>query len=642
MAWNEGLSPEQEIAAKHVGSPGRLLAGPGTGKTRTLTARIIYLIQEKHISPGDILAITFTRVAASELKRRVSTLLGHSMVPQIVTLHSFALSTILRRGAGDRLPIPIRIADDYEERDIIQEDLKQYLNLERIVEVRKLITQLSADWEKLEVDKSDWESRFPNPLFLGAWKEHRKIYGYTLRAELVYQLKLALEEGAIYLGQCPSHVLIDEYQDLNACDLAVVKNLSRSGAELYVAGDDDQSIYGFRYANPEGIRRFITEYNGAADLSLTECRRCAEPILNTALFVAQQDIRRSPKILTPNREIDNGEVHLLRFGDYDEEAAGIAAIARWLIDEKGVEPDRILILLRSDAHHKFSEPIRSALVEKGLAAATIENPLDIINETQGRILISMLRLMKNAGDNLAWRTILHYRNNRLGERAFVHIYNIARTHGLTFFEAIKEIQNSPSLIERQGDLIKAGFEEINEELNKLKVTCDGCDKFSDFVDWMFDEYFTGDDWDELNLLLHSIVEKNEIDSLDSLLNVLTTPPQELGQEKAPGNINVMTMHQAKGLDADAVFIMAAEDEYIPGRAEGEAIDDERRLLYVSLTRARSYLCISYCNQRTGLQSHSGRTSGQTARYLTQFLSGGLLPSQEGSMYLSQLNIRLDS
>ncbi len=638
MAWNEGLSPEQEVVARHIGSHGRLLAGPGTGKTRTLTGRIIYLIEELQVASSDILAVTFTRVAASELRSRVSRLLGGDMVPQIVTLHSFALSTILRRGAGSRLPSPIRIADDYEERWIIQEDFKQYLNLGNLSEVRDLIAQLSADWETLAADGDGWERRFPSPLFLGAWREHRKIYGYTLRAELVYQLKLALEEGEIHLVGCPSRVLIDEYQDLNSCDLAVVKSLSRSGAELYVAGDDDQSIYGFRYANPEGIRRFTTEYEGAVDLSLTECHRCAENILSIGLYVARQDTHRAEKPLAPNREIGAGEVHLLRFEDYAEEATGLASIASWLVDEKGIAVDRILILLRSDANHKFSDPIREALENKGLAAATVENPLDILDSSEGRELLSMLRLMSNPGDSLAWRTIMIQRRNHLGEQAFYHIYDIARVRGITFFEALRLIQATPELVERQGGLIKDEFEALSQNLDRLKEVYDGSDEFSDFIDWMFDEIFTGEDWEEINLLIHNLVETNEINSLDSLLNILTTPPQELGQVKVAGSVNIMTMHQAKGLDADAVFIAAAEDEYIPGRAVGEAIDDERRLLYVSLTRARSFLYITYCLQRTGVQRHSGRTSGQTARHLTQFLSGGPLASQEGSEYLSQINV----
>ena len=637
MAWNEGLSPEQEEVAKHIGSHGRLLAGPGTGKTRTLTGRITYLIEEQHVAPGDILAITFTRAAASELRSRVSRLLGSDMVSQIVTLHSFALSTILRRGAGSRLPSPIRIADDYEERWIIQEDLKLYLDLGTIQEVRQLIAQLSADWETLAADGNDWEGRFPSPLFLGAWREHRRIYGYTLRAELVYQLKLALEEGEIYLVECPSYVLIDEYQDLNSCDLAVVKSLSRSGAELYVAGDDDQSIYGFRYANPEGIRRFTREYHGVADLSLTDCYRCAENILNIALYVARQDTRRAEKLLAPNREIGAGEVHLLRFGDFAEEAAGIASIARWLVDEKGIAVDRILVLLRSDANHKFSEPIREALENEELAASTVENPLDVLESSEGRVLLSILRLMSNSEDSLAWRTIMMQRRNHLGEQAFHHIYEVARVQGTTFFEALRLITATPRLVERQGEQIKSEFEALVQNLNRLNEAYNGHDEFSDFINWMFDEIFTGEDWEQIDQFIHNLVEENGINSVNSLLHTLTTPPQEVGQVKVDGSVNIMTMHQAKGLDADAVFVAASEDEYIPGRALGEAIDDERRLLYVSLTRARSFLYITYCSQRTGTQLHSGRTSGQAVRHLTQFLSGGPLVSQEGGQYLSQID-----
>ena len=637
MAWNEGLSPEQEKVAQHVGSHGRLLAGPGTGKTRTLTARIVYLIEELHISPGDILAITFTRAATSELKSRVSRLLGSDMVPQIVTLHSFALSTILRRGAGSRLPSPIRIADDFEERWIVQEDLKRYLDLGTLGEVRDLIAKLSADWGTLVADRDGWEGRFSSPLFLGAWREHRGIYGYTLRAELVYQLKLALEEGEIQLLGCPSYVLIDEYQDLNSCDLAVVKSLSQSGAELYVAGDDDQSIYGFRYANPEGIRRFTTEYDGAADLGLTQCHRCAENILNIGLYVARQDTRRVEKLLAPNRLIGVGEVHLLRFGDFSEEASGIASIARWLVDEIGIAVDRILILLRSDANNKFSEPIREALENEGLAAATAENPFDILDSSEGRELLSVLRLMSNSEDNLAWRTMMMQRRNHLGDQAFFNIYKIARVRGIKFIEALKLIQATPELVERQGRQIKREFEALSQYLSRLIEAYNEYDEFSDFIDWMFNEIFTSEDWGKINELIHNYVEMNEIDSLESLLNILTMPPQEVGQVRVEGRVNIMTMHQAKGLDADAVFVAVAEDEYIPGRALGEAIEDERRLLYVSLTRARSFLYITHCILRTGAQRHSGRTSGSMVRHLTQFLSGGPIISQEGREYISQIN-----
>ena len=155
----------------------------------------------------------------------------------------------------------LRIADDWEERHIILEDLKQLLRLQRVDQARDLFNELSADWQSLTADQADWERRYPNPQFLGAWREHRYIYGYVLRDELVYQLKRAMEQDPDFtVDGPPTYLLVDEYQDLNRCDLAVVKAIADHGAEVYCAGDDDQSIYGFRKAHPEGIRRFTVDY----------------------------------------------------------------------------------------------------------------------------------------------------------------------------------------------------------------------------------------------------------------------------------------------------------------------------------------------------------------------------------------------
>lgn len=637
MTWNDGLSPEQEVAAKHIGSHARLLAGPGTGKTRTMTSRVAYLVEVQHVPASEILALTFTRAAASELRNRVTTLLDEHAVPQVSTLHSFALRSILQLGAGNRLPSPIRIADDYEERWIIEEDIKRILDLDRVDNARDLIELLSADWETLAPDAEDWERRFPNPQFLGAWKEHRTIYGYTLRAELVYQLKLALEEGAVTLSNSPKHVLIDEYQDFNPCDLSIVRSLARSEAEIYVAGDDDQSIYGFRYADPNGIRRFTQEYEGSADLSLTECYRCGQNILTIAQFIAGQDNRRVEKPLAPRADSEPGEVHLLRFGDYDEEALGIAAIARWLVDVQRVPIDRILVLMRSDKYQKFSDPIRVAFEGQGIPASTIENPLITFDSRAGRIFLSLLRLMTNPEDSLAWRDLITHRDNNLGARAISGIYETARNKGTTFYRALTIIDETPSLLAMQGLQIKSEYEAINGELGRLREECERTESLLDFISWMLTEFIAAEDAEDILEVIHRVISENAVTSTEGLLHDLTTPMREAEQVRVEGKVNIMTMHQAKGLDADAVFVVAAEDEYIPGRAEGSSIDDERRLLYVSLTRARSFLYITHCIRRTGGQRHMGRTSGSVARNLTQFLSGGLLVSTPAEDYLNQLH-----
>jgi DNA helicase-2/ATP-dependent DNA helicase PcrA len=601
-----------------------------------MTGRVAYLIEEQHVPAREILALTFTRAAASELKNRVAALLEEQGVPQVSTLHSFALRSILQSGAGNRLPSPIRIADDYEERWIIEEDIKRILNLDRVDQARDLIARLSADWETLAADAHDWEQRFPDPQFLGAWKEHRTIYGYTLRAELVYQLKRALEEGAVELSDSPKHVLVDEYQDLNSCDLSIVRSLARSGAELYVAGDDDQSIYGFRYADPGGIRRFISEYEGAADLSLTECYRCGQNILAIAQFVAAQDTRRVQKPLAPCRDSSPGEVHLLRFGDYDREALGIAAITRWLVNIRRIPIDRILVLVRSDKYQRFSDPIRVAFEAEELPAATVEDPLVVLESDNGRIFLSLLRLMTNPTDSLAWRDLIGHRDNHLGMQAISSIYEVARSRGITFYETLPLVAETPSLISRQGWQVRNEYEAVSGELGRLTEEYKRRENLLDFTSWMLSEFLAVEGMDGILEVIHDVISENAVTSIENLLHGLTTPIRDAEQVRVGGKVNIMTMHQAKGLDADAVFVVAAEDEYIPGRAEGSSIDDERRLLYVSLTRARSYLYITHCTRRTGGQKHTGRNSGSERRTLTRFLSGGPLVSIPAEEYLHHL------
>lgn len=288
MAWDDDLDQEQKQAASHVGCHACLVAGPGTGKTLVITRRIVYLVDEKGVDPDSIVALTFTRAAAAELRRRVAEELGEERSPRIWTLHSFALRQLLRNSelAPDILK-PIRIADDWEERHIILEDLANTLGID-VRQARQKLWSLSAAWESLRADAEGWPEPSPDPKFIGAWEEHRLVYGYALRAELVYRLKLAVEQYEGFdLEGASGHVLVDEYQDLNRCDLAVVRALVDRGAELFAAGDDDQSIYGFRRAYPQGIREFLQDYPGGVLLKLRVTKRCDPQILKLGQFVAE-------------------------------------------------------------------------------------------------------------------------------------------------------------------------------------------------------------------------------------------------------------------------------------------------------------------------------------------------------------------
>jgi len=645
MPWDNGLLPEQRLAASHTGSHARMLAGPGTGKTLTLTRHVCFLVENQHVNPSNIFALTFTRAAAREIRQRVDAELNANSLPKVSTLHSFSLRQLLRNARRiSELPQPLRIADDWEERNIIIEDLKAILGLGHINEARSLLNELSADWQSLTAEEAGWERRFPSPEFLGAWREHREIYGYTLRSELVYQLKKALEHYGNFDLEAPiQYLLVDEYQDLNRCDLAVVHQIASRGVELYIAGDDDQSIYGFRKAHPEGIRRFPRDYTGACDLPLEVCKRCDEEILNLGLFVARQDTRRIEKAIRAERGRQGGEVGLIRFRNQSEEAFGITRICHHLISTHGLQPDGILILLRSDHNAAFSNPLREQITVAGIPVTAATEATIPLDEVEGRSILAFMRLAVNLEDNLAWRTLFQVWCDGIGSGAVSAVYDIARRQGGSFAQALLAAHNDPNILPSvHRTRVPGAIQRVLDRLHEL------------FPDSSLRDYSTMDDLmnviRQAALLVIPSGEKREAVlcelgrtaqmaqtvSLKEIIRATEVTSEDIEQEIQLGKVNILTMHKAKGLTAEAVVITAGEDQYIPGRAQGDAIEDERRLLYVSLTRARHHLFVTYCDSRTGLQRYTGRDSGRSARSLTRFLTDSPYTPVDGMAFVNRL------
>jgi len=645
MQWDENLLDDQKKAASHIGSHTRLLAGPGTGKTLTLTRRVAYLVTEKGIPPNQILVVTFTRTAAFELRNRIAEILESQQneLPRVSTLHSFALRQLLRNSnLIESIPRPLRIADDWEERNIILEDLKTILGY-NLKTVRKRFNLLSADWQTLDVDKEGWQNQFIDPQFLGAWRQHREVFGYTLRSELVYQLKRALEQTEEFsLESDYLYLLVDEYQDLNRCDLAVIHALRDKGIEIFGAGDDDQSIYGFRYANPEGIRRFDRDYIPSSSLILKTCVRCDRRIINLFSFVANLDPTRLEKPLKPRNDAGEGEVHILRFVNQQSESKGVATICKYLLDRKGYVPNDILILMRSDRNGVFSSVIREALesMDVPVAVRVGGTPLDT---TDGRIFLSVLRLLADDNDSLALRTLLILRDNRIGKASYSALYNLAHNNAETFSKTVRRVMKEPGLIPRLGGRIAGEMQEIQNILDKhqdrfesLADSSDPQDLLGPLRDLADDVIKDTDSRAEVLQFLESIVKETNSTDHRELLRALSSSLEDVEQELDSESVNIMTMHKAKGLTAKAVIVIAAEDEYIPGRQIGEKEGDERRLLYVSLSRAQHFLAVTYCERRTGQQRHTGRTSGQSRRTLTRFLRDAPITPINGEDFMRQL------
>ena len=627
---DEIIDRQQGAAIAHQGSPARLLAGPGTGKTRSLTRRLIRLMTEEKVLPTDVLALTFTRGAAQELRDRVRRALSkESVPPRVSTLHSFALRQLLRNSKIlSALPQPLRIADDWDEEEVIVPDLQTTLAVKK-QQVVDWFNDLSSDWETLEVDDDNWRQSFGSPEFVGAWEQHRKMYGYTLRSELVYQMKHAIEQEADFVLEAPfRHILIDEYQDLNPCDLAVVDYIAGLGAELYVAGDDDQSIYGFRNAHPAAIRDFVPLVEGAADLRLEICMRCDPRILELADAVIRQEVGRTPKTLRSADDRAEGEVQLRQFRDQYHEAETIAGEVAQLVAD-GTPPKEIMILVRSDRRGAFSKVLVDKLSELELPTHVDIGAPGPLDTRDGRIMLSHLRLAVSRQDSLAWRAALKLGDNGLGEKATAAVEGVALAQGITFAAALLKSAED-ALVGRFSSLVRRFVDETSaaiDELEGLFAGAAGEEESSEEIveklnampvpDWVSDD----DDFRAAIRDIGSAIESAAAESLEEAVRAIGATRNDAESVIDDAAVNILSMHKAKGLEADVVFLGAAEDEYMPGRAEADTeISGERRLLYVSLTRARHRLLISYCNRRIHAQQRTGRTAGAQKRTLSRFLS----------------------
>ncbi len=642
------LSREQESVASGPIGYTRLLAGPGTGKTRTLVWRVLYLVREMRVPPSDTIVLTFTRAAAKEFRGRLVGELGTHITshPQVSTLHSFALKCLLAHDAALPLPVPIRLADDWEEKDVIHKDIIGLLGWDRKTDkskVKEHFHQMESGWYCLG---SQPDANLDRSGFTQAWLDHREIYGYTMRAELVYQLEQAMSVDGLVLRNTPRHLVVDEYQDLNPCDLSVISLLTKCGASLFAAGDDDQSIYGFRKAYPDGIRSFSTDYSPSIAETLSTCFRCDQAILDFASQIIAGDYQRERKALHCQADTGSGEVAILRYPNEADEAKHIAAMCRYMVHNLCVKPSRIMILLRSDHNNRFSKPILEAMASFDLPAASVANPLQIFDTPEdenkhkqwdGRRFLSYLRLCQNEKDDLAWRTLLKSPGNRLGDRAIDTIYEKARTSGSRFYVAMRATMKDEETPGWLRSPLEAKVEKTHDRVTRARDDMIGHD-LKTFLRNLADTVIEDEtSRKQVLAVLDQLVSRLAEDTIACLLAAFATGIDKQEQDTEQDAINIMTMHQAKGLQADVVFIVGAEDELIPGRDTGSARDDARRLLYVSATRARHRLYVTHCIKRKGNQRYSGTHHGSRRCSISRFLQGNTyLPGEPGSQYLARM------
>ena len=580
--------------------------------------------------------LTFTRAATAELVKKLgSSPAGKRLKPS--TIHSFAISILLRNPNVGSFPRPLRIVDDWEMENIIRPDFKNLFKIP-VKKTKALFADLAANWESLE-------ERPPGPgvsvrereRFMAVWKKHRAVFGYTLLAELPRALLNALSTPQNLREIVYDLLAVDEYQDLNACDLNVLKRFSDLGCRIVGIGDDDQSIYSFRRAAPGGIRRFLSDYPDANDYPLSVTHRCGARIIEWAGHVIERDETRlgNKPPLTPAPGSSPGETALLEFAGNRLESEGVARIVERLVDEEGIEPNQILILLKNDFQGRFSAPIKKGLEERGIAYSDYNEAREILREDRNQKFLACLRLLSNKHDSLAWRAILKLTDG-IGEGFVEAIYEKSlasrKQFGEVFLEEFRE--GFPAAPARTRTLAAELADSVVRWADDVDLSPaipeGGWGRWINSLDeFPIRERPSG----ELRKILCSVDDMFEQGGLDRFLGQFGPLARDLAQATSE-EVRIMTMAASKGLTVDAVVIPSAEELIVPSYRPDADANEEARVLYVAMTRARRFLFCTWAARRTGSTAKMlGLITAESQ--CSSFLTDGPVESQDGDDYIGK-------
>jgi DNA helicase-2/ATP-dependent DNA helicase PcrA len=617
------LTSEQQAFVNHTPlQHARVLAGPGTGKSYASVAFLERLAREHPDMRARML--TFTRAATAEFAQKMgdAELEGLGVAPP-ATVHSFALS-VLMRAQGANIPMPLRIADFWEVKTLIRPHLALRLRASGHYKatptlVKDLEDEMAAGWESLDPNRVLKAVLWPElrAAYVGLWKEHRWAFGYVLLAELPYRAGSVMEDVGADIDL--DVLLVDEYQDLNEADIKLIRLVAQSGVSVLAIGDDDQSIYGFRWAAPEGIRRFLSELDTTFDYPLTKSRRCGRAILYAANLLIQSEPGRAAKPpLTPLPETPQGQFAHLRFIDDATEVHGVARIVAARIVQ-GVAPSRIAILVRSRPEI-WAAVMRPALEKQGITLASTDWIHDVLQQDEMRRGLALAHLALNKTDSLAWWTLLHFLQG-VGPKFIDYIYD-SREQLEGFGSALLRLAGEGF----PGTRAAVAARVTQEVTTTLKLISELEVEGAELDDrgwggWLFDQLDQTQlipETAELLTMVGRVVPPGE--GLTSFLAHLEPTGKDLAASSSD-SVRLMTMTQSKGLTVDTAIVMGVEDGIIPMPYPKGEINEERRLLYVAMTRATDMCLLTWAARRRGQIAHQGTPKVNQLRYRCPLLEG---------------------
>jgi len=590
------LNDQQIRAVEQGDGPVLVIAGAGSGKTRVLVHRIAHVLRAGKASPDEIVAVTFTNKAASEMKERVAAIVGGGEAPSRVgTFHSLCLRMLRREASRIGYKDGFQVFDTDDSLKLVRECLKQESLQDSGASPREFLRRISSAKNR-GISPSQAESYWPGP---GGW-DHAKIYeayqaglgrmnAMDFDDLILNVLRLFAEHPErleLWAGTC-RYLLVDEYQDTNPPQYRLVRSLSSIHGNLFVVGDEDQAIYRFRGADIGNILSFKDDFPGATVLKLTQNYRSTGSILKAANNLVRNNTQRIGKDLWTSSG-DGERVRLTVLpGDREEAAFIVDRLAEW---SRASALEDAAVLYRTNA--------QSRLIEEALVRARVPyqifGSVRFYDRREIKDLLAYLRLAVNPSDDVSFRRVFNVPTRGLGGAALMAVEAAARSRGLTLFDGLEAALADGILPARSRESAK----EFRDTILKLRDSA-GKLPLSELLASLvagigYEEYIRRAQPDDADARMENVAqlvaagaEAEGAEGLQEFLDRITLI-SDVENVSGSSGVNLMTLHTAKGLEFGAVFLVGMEEGLLPHARtfeEEDGLEEERRLCYVGMTRA---------------------------------------------------------
>lgn len=611
----KNMNSEQSEAVRTTEGPLLIMAGAGSGKTRVLTHRIAYLLDEKDVSPYNILAITFTNKAAKEMKARVEHLVGEeAQVIWMSTFHSMCVR-ILRRDA-DRIGIErnFTIIDPTDQKSVIKDVLKSENIDSKRFEPRMFIGAISNLKNELKTpedaqkEANDFHSQMVATVYKGYQRQLSRNEALDFDDLIMTTINLfeRVPETLEYYQNKFQYIHVDEYQDTNKAQYTLVKLLANKFKNLCVVGDSDQSIYGWRGADIQNILSFEEDYPEAKTIFLEQNYRSTKNILNAANEVIKHNSERKPKGLWTANSGGDKIQYYEAMTERDEAEYVVKEIMKH--QRSGKKYSEMAILYRTNAQSRVLEET----FMKSNIPYTMVGGQKFYDRKEIKDLLSYLRVIANSNDDISLQRIINVPKRGIGPSSVEKIQTYALQNNISMFDALAEVdfiglskkvtQECISFYEMIQNLIKEQeFLEISEIVDEVLQKSG----YRDMLDreQSIESRSRLENLDEFMSVPKDYEENTPLEE-QSLINFLTdlSLVADIDEADTQNGVTLMTMHSAKGLEFPIVFIMGMEESLFPHiRAikseDDHEMEEERRICYVAITRAEELLYITNATTR---------------------------------------------